>query len=123
MEAFLTGLVRLSDAMMIVRLVEQLRVTALHETAERLIDLSAQHLPFHSLDYLLWLFYKEDWRPHVLLTAVARHRAPGEVCELLRQMLERQLPEAEALHSLFRELRSDDDNAELEQMLEEADAG
>ncbi|CAM5525693.1 hypothetical protein [Streptomyces chartreusis] len=42
-EAFLTGLVRLSDAVMIIHLVEQLRMAGLHETAERLIDLSAQN--------------------------------------------------------------------------------
>lgn len=122
-ESFLTGLVRLSDATTIIQLIEQLRMASLHETAERLIDLSAQSLPFHDLGDLLWRFYKEGWRLHVLLTAIARNRTPGEVCDLLRQMIGLRRPEAEALKSLFRELRGEDDNAELEQLLEQAHAG
>ncbi|MBT1094200.1 hypothetical protein [Streptomyces sp. Tu102] len=122
-EAFLTGLVRLSDAVMIIHLVEQLRMAGLHETAERLIDLSAQNLPLPSLGELVWRFFKEQWRVQALLTAIARSRTPSEVYELWWQLADRRRPEAEALKDLFRQLRGDDDNAELEQLLAEADAG
>ncbi|WP_435218643.1 hypothetical protein [Streptomyces sp. bgisy034] len=56
------------------------------------------------------------------MTALARSRAPSEVYELWWQLADRRRPEAEALEDLFRRLRSDD-NAELEQLLAEADAG
>ncbi|CAL9333889.1 hypothetical protein [Streptomyces sp. enrichment culture] len=118
-EEFLTVFIRRSDATMIIELIGQLRMAGLHTTAERLIDLSAQNLPFHGVDELLWRFYKEDWRRHPLLTAIARRRTPGEVCDLLRQMTERRRPEAETLRNLFRELRSDEDDAELAQLLQE----
>ncbi|CBG70439.1 conserved hypothetical protein [Streptomyces scabiei 87.22] len=121
-EAFLTGLVRLSDAMMIIRLVEQLRMAGLHETAQRLIEVSAQNLPFHDLSELVWRFFKEEWRVHSLLMAIARSRTPREVYELWWQLAERRQPEAEALKDLFKQLRSDDGNAELERLLTETDA-
>ncbi|CAM5525766.1 hypothetical protein [Streptomyces chartreusis] len=71
----------------------------------------------------MWRFFKEQWRVQALLTAIARRRTPSEVYELWWQLADRRRPEAEALKDLFRQLRGDDDNAELEQLLAEADAG
>ncbi|QEU85461.1 hypothetical protein [Streptomyces viridosporus] len=115
-EGFLKSFVQMTDVMSVVDLIAQLRMASLHEMAEWLIDLAVENLPFFDLVDLVLLFYKQRWRVHVLLTAIARRRTPQEVDELMGWIGRGRKDDAEKLRRLFRELRSQGEDDELDSL-------
>ncbi|WP_329295446.1 hypothetical protein [Streptomyces sp. NBC_01455] len=116
LKVFTTAVANVHSPYRLIPLIEKMRRRSLHDQAESIIREAVANLSIRDLTELVELFYKENWRLDILISAISAFRSAEEVAMIIFAMGDRK--EAVELQQRFAQIRSAHEVAQLAEAMD-----